>query len=151
MAPSAFVFLDALPLNPNGKIDRKALPPPDGSMPELEEAFIAPRTPVEKTVAEIWAEVLGVGRVGIHDNFFELGGHSLLATQVVSRIRAAFSVELPLRRLFETPTVAGLAVEITKSRVKNGDMADVVAGLESLSDEEAERMLAQENRLTARR
>ena len=143
MVPSAFVFLDALPLTPNGKVDRRALPIPDGSRPELEEAFVAPRTSIEKAVAGIWAEVLGVERVGANDNFFELGGHSLLATQVMSRVHATFRLELPLRTLFETPTVAGLAVEITKGRVKNGDMADVVASLESLSDEEAEQLLAQ--------
>ena len=85
---------------------------PDAQRPELDEAFVACRTPTEELLAEIWAHVLGVQRVGIHDNFFQLGGHSLLATQVVSRIREAFQVEMPLRHLFETPTVAGLAERI---------------------------------------
>jgi acyl-coenzyme A synthetase/AMP-(fatty) acid ligase/acyl carrier protein len=142
MAPSAFVFLDALPLNPNGKIDRKALPPPDGSRPELEEAFVAPRTPVEEALAEIWAEVLGVERIGIRDNFFELGGHSLLATQVVSRIRSGFKIELPLRALFEKPTVVELAEVIEEA---------IVDELEKLTEEEAGQLLAQDNVLTNRR
>ena len=100
----------------NGKVDRRALPPPDGRRPELDVAFVACRTPTEELLAEIWAQVLGVERVGIYDNFFQLGGHSLLATQVVSRIREAFQVEMPLRRLFEAPTVAGLAESIDVGR-----------------------------------
>jgi amino acid adenylation domain-containing protein len=112
MAPSSFVFLDTLPLNPNGKVDRKALPMPDQSRPEQAVLFVPPSTLDEKTIAEIWAKVLKVDRVGIHDNFFDLGGHSLLATQIVSRIREAFAVELPLRSLFEASTVSGLAAAI---------------------------------------
>ena len=112
MMPAAFIVLDAFPLNANGKVDRRALPPFDARRPELDEAFVACRTPTEELLAEIWAHVLGVQRIGIHDNFFQLGGHSLLATQVVSRIREAFKVEMPLRHLFETPTVAGLAERI---------------------------------------
>ena len=109
MVPSAFMFLDSLPLTPNGKLDRKALPAPDQSRPELDDTFAAPRTPVEKILANIWAEVLKLDQVGIHDNFFHLGGHSLLATQLVSRVRDAFKVDLPLRTLFEAPTIQGLA------------------------------------------
>jgi acyl carrier protein len=82
------------------KVDRRALPAPDAARPELEEAFVPPRTPVEEALAGIWEEVFGLEQVGIHDDFFELGGHSLLATQVVSRLRRAFGVELPLRRFF---------------------------------------------------
>ena len=140
MIPSAFVALDALPLNSNGKVDRSALPPPDGGRPELEEAFVAPRTSVEKVLAGIWTEVLKLEKVGIHDNFFELGGHSLLATQVVSRIRAAFQVELPLRSLFEKPTIAELAFAITQSRggtARAEEIDRILADIESLSDEEA--------------
>jgi acyl carrier protein len=142
MVPSSFVFLDSLPLTPNGKVDRRALPIPDGDRPELEEAFVAPRTPVEETLAGIWAEVLGVERVGANDNFFELGGHSLLATQVISRVRSAFQIELPLRTLFESPTVAGLAVQIAKVQAQPEELAVILAHLESLSVEEAQRLLA---------
>src|ERR1043166_7943012 len=109
MIPAAFVFLDSLPLTPNGKVDRKALPVPDQSRRDLERCYQGPQTPTQAMQAEIWAEVLKLKRVGIQDNFFELGGHSLLATQVISRIRRILEVELPLRALFEQPTVAGLA------------------------------------------
>jgi amino acid adenylation domain-containing protein len=109
MIPSAFVFLDSLPLTANGKVDRQALPAPGPSRPDLETAFIEPRTPTEELLAKVWAELLRLEKVGIHDNFFELGGHSLLATQVTSRMRAVFGIEMPLRSLFEHPTIAGLA------------------------------------------
>jgi amino acid adenylation domain-containing protein len=112
MAPSAFVMLDALPLTRNGKVDLKALPAPEGARPELEGNYVAPRTSAEETLAGIWAEVLGLDRVGIHDSFFDLGGHSLLATQVISRVRDAFAVELQLRYIFEAPTIAGLTERI---------------------------------------
>src|SRR5689334_18727578 len=95
MVPSAFVFIDQMPLTPNGKVDRRALPEPDQSRPVLDAAFVAPRTQTEEILASMWAEVLGLTRVGVHDNFFDLGGHSLLATQVVSRVRKLFGVELP--------------------------------------------------------
>jgi acyl carrier protein len=117
------VFLDGLPRTPTGKIDRRALPAPDQSQPELEGECAAPRTPTEESVAKIWAEILKLKKVGIEDNFFELGGHSLLATQVISRLRDAFYFDLPLRMLFEHPTVASLAERIdtllwvTKNRV----------------------------------
>ena len=128
MVPSAFVSLDALPLTPNGKVDRKALPASDGSRPDLESAFVAPRNNVEQVLAEIFGEVLNVARVGVHDNFFALGGHSLLATQVVSRIRVAFQVELPLRALFEAATVAELARGIETMKAGDGDPDDVEEG-----------------------
>ncbi|MFI5916524.1 amino acid adenylation domain-containing protein, partial [Dactylosporangium sp. NPDC051541] len=109
MIPAVFVELAAIPLTGNGKVDRSALPAPDQSRPELEDAFVAPQTPTQEVLAGIWGDVLGVDRVGVHDNFFELGGHSLLATQVISRIRAAFGVELPVAALFDAPSVAGVA------------------------------------------
>jgi amino acid adenylation domain-containing protein len=109
MIPSAFIMLDELPLMTNGKVDRKRLPAPDNVRPELKEKYEAPRNETEKTLAAIWSEVLGVELVGIHDNFFELGGHSLVATRVLSRVNEAFGVELPLRYMFDRPTVAGLA------------------------------------------
>jgi acyl carrier protein len=111
MVPSAFVVLEALPLSPNGKIDRKALPAPEADAVVRGE-YMAPRTPVEEVLAAIWAEVLRLDRVGVEDNFFELGGHSLLAMRVVARIRDVLAVELPLRALFEAPTVGELAQRV---------------------------------------
>ncbi|MHC5933218.1 non-ribosomal peptide synthetase [Nostoc sp.] len=115
MLPSAFVLMDALPLTTNGKVDRRALPAPDQTRPELQETFVAPSTPIQQMLAGIWAQILGLEKVGIHDDFFELGGHSLLATQVISQIRKVFQQELPLRCLFEQPTIARLAKGIEKA------------------------------------
>ena len=98
-----------MPLDPNGKVDRQALPAPEKSDLNLHSSFIAPRTPAEMMLADIWREVLGIERIGAHDNFFELGGHSLLGTRIISRIRDKFQVDLPLLSLFEQPTVAGLS------------------------------------------
>jgi acyl carrier protein len=112
MIPSAFVMLDAFPLTPNGKVDRKALPAPSGLIQVDDENFVPPSTSTEIAITNIWLEVLGLERIGIQDNFFELGGHSLLATQVVSRLRDRFSVELPLRTFFEKATVSTLAKQI---------------------------------------
>ncbi len=114
MIPSCFMVLEALPLTPNGKIDRKALPMPEGGFFSETESFIAPRTPIEELLADLWAEVLGLEQVGIHDNFFDIGGHSLKATQVISRVRDVFSLELPIRCLFEFPTVADLSKRVLK-------------------------------------
>ncbi|MBG1243496.1 non-ribosomal peptide synthetase [Nostoc sp. NZL] len=131
MVPTAFVMLEALPLTPNGKVDRRALPAPDTVRPELDKGFVAPRTPVEDLLAGIWSQVLSIERVGIHDNFFDLGGHSLLATQVMSRLYKAFQIELPLRYLFESPTIAGLAEHI-ETAIRTGSGLTVVP-LESVS------------------
>ncbi len=118
MIPTAWVPLEALPLNPNGKVDRKALPIPDQAKTVSETPYIAPRTPVEEIIVNIWQQVLNVEQVGIEDNFFELGGHSLMATKVVSKIRQSLSVELPLRSLFEHPTVVELAAQLNKVDTK---------------------------------
>jgi acyl carrier protein len=107
--------MDSLPRTPSGKIDRRALPTPDQSRPDLKSVFITPRTPTEEFVARTWADVLKLERVGIHDNFFELGGHSLLATRVVSRLRESLNIEMPLRVLFEHPTVMTVAEYIDTS------------------------------------
>ena len=147
--PSAFVFLDSLPLTPSGKVDRRALPAPNHDPPASADVFVAPRTSTERMIAGIWAEVLGVKQIGIHDNFFDLGGHSLLATQVVSRMQEAFHVKLPLRGLFEKPTIEGLAMIITRNQAeKSGaeELTDMLARIESLSDADAQRLLAQKTK-----
>ncbi|HVH45838.1 MAG TPA: amino acid adenylation domain-containing protein [Labilithrix sp.] len=116
MVPAVVVLLDALPLTPNGKVDRKALPVPELSRDEVERAYVAPSTADQEAMAAIWRDVLGAPRVGITDNFFELGGHSLLATQVMSRVRTSFALNLPLRTLFELPTVAELVEQVAALR-----------------------------------
>jgi hypothetical protein len=109
MVPSSFVWLDELPLSPNGKLDRKALPPHERERRDSQEGASAPRTPVEEILGGIWSELLGVEHISVEDNFFELGGHSLLATRLVSRVREALKVEVPLRGLFESPTLSAFA------------------------------------------
>lgn len=115
MLPAAFMLLESLPTTSSGKINRRALPSPDRTRPQLEEAFKPPRTMTEEKLAAMWVEVLGLERIGIHDNFFELGGHSLLATQIVSRVRDVFRVDLPLRIVFEAPTIAGFSERIEEA------------------------------------
>ncbi len=115
MVPAVVVALGELPRLPNGKLDRAALPAPEQVRPEAAPAYVAPRTPAEEILAGIWSETLGVERAGVHDGFFELGGHSLIATRVIARVREAFRVELSVRKLFEAPTVAGLAAEVERA------------------------------------
>jgi amino acid adenylation domain-containing protein len=121
MIPSAFVFLKTLPLTTNGKIDRQALPKPENLRSHLAVTFVAPRNAIENAIADIWTEVLKLEKVGIHDNFFDLGGHSLLLTQVTSRLYNAFGVELSLRQLFTTPTIAQLSELIAAEQIKQAD------------------------------
>jgi acyl carrier protein len=147
MIPSALVLLDELPLTPGGKIDRRALPAPDQDRRELANVYQTPRTPTEETLAAIWREVLKLDKVGIHDNFFDLGGHSLLATQVVSRIRSALTVELPLRTLFESPTVAEMAIILTENETKpasEAELAQILREVEMITEEEARKVLVDE-------
>ncbi|MCZ8026424.1 MAG: amino acid adenylation domain-containing protein, partial [Microcystis sp. LE19-10.1B] len=120
MIPNAFVILDALPLTANGKIDSRALPPPESSS-EPSDKYVAPRTPIEDILVTVWSEVLKVEKVGINDNFFELGGHSLLATKLVAQIRDRLKVELPLRQLFNSATLAELAQGIEQLKQQKSD------------------------------
>jgi amino acid adenylation domain-containing protein len=145
MIPAAFVTLEALPLTPNAKLDRKALPAPDSARPQLEKQFIAPRTDIEKVLAGIYAELLGVEQVGVADNFFELGGHSLLATQVISRVREFFNVEVPLPWFFKGGTVAELALVVQSFEGNKEQVEKISRALEKLkgmSEEEKRTMLA---------
>ncbi|HXQ70015.1 MAG TPA: methyltransferase, partial [Pyrinomonadaceae bacterium] len=116
MVPASFVILDELPLLPNGKLDRRALPALESVRPDLPQVFVAPRTSIEKSLAGVWSDLLGLPQVGIHDNFFDLGGHSLLTTQLISRVRELFKVELPLREVFQQPTIAALAIAIEQTQ-----------------------------------
>jgi acyl carrier protein len=132
MVPAAVVALPAFPLSPNGKLDLRALPRPTASTPE--SAYRPPRTSLEEQLAGLWAEVLGVKRVGLQDDFFALGGHSLLATRLAARVRSVLEIELPVRALFETPTLAGLAEHIETLRW----MKTTSPPLPGLQDEEYE-------------
>jgi acyl carrier protein len=153
MVPSAFVVLESFPLTPNGKVDRKALPSPDRNSADSAQVYVAPRNDVDEIIAGIWAEILGIRQIGVHDNFFDLGGHSLKATQVVSRLRRAFHSEIPLRHLFEFPTVAELAVAIRaseKQRVANPkDIDRLLTEIEAISEEKAQTLLAEKRALSA--
>ncbi len=145
MLPGAIVIVDEMPRTPSGKIDRAALPDPDLAGAQNNE-HVAPRTPLEEAVAVIWSEVLGVEQLSVEEDFFALGGHSLLATQVVARVRSDFAVDLPLHSLFTYPTVASLAGEIVTmmGASEEDETAALMAELEGMSDEEAQRLLAQD-------
>ncbi len=143
MVPSAFVWLAQFPLTLNGKIDRRALPAPEAGTPAT-GSVVAPRTPVEEMVRTIWAEVLGVETTGVHENFFALGGHSLLATRLVARLQTAFQVKLPLRRLFEQPTIAELAaalIEFEKTPGQVEKIARLRQRIKDMSSDEIQAML----------
>ena len=145
MVPSSFVFLEAMPLMPNGKVDRRTLPAPERTRDEVENVYVAPRNETEERLADISAKLLGVEKVGVHDDFFELGGHSLLATQLISRLRQEFDVEVPLRAIFTAPTVAGLADKIGEMKQeRQGSLAVIsekLGNIERLSQSEVEALL----------
>jgi acyl carrier protein len=137
MVPADFIEIDDLPLTPNGKLNRRALPEPEHRRPDLEVPFVAPATPIEEALAEIWSEVLDVKRVGVHDSFFELGGHSLLATQLISRAEDVFRIKIPLRTLFEGPTISNLALYILQSQlseIHDDELTQLLAELELVSE-----------------
>ncbi|MCP4663439.1 MAG: non-ribosomal peptide synthetase, partial [bacterium] len=138
MVPAAHGFLAALPRLPNGKVDRAALArrTPDRPQPELTGEYVAPRTAIEEVLAGMWAELLGVDEVGVHANFFDLGGHSLLATQLLSWVRDSFDAEVPLRLVFEQPTVAGLAAALLADPAERPRVEKTAELLLELSEEE---------------
>jgi acyl-CoA synthetase (AMP-forming)/AMP-acid ligase II/acyl carrier protein len=112
MVPSGFVSVDSFPLTANGKLDRRALPAPDGARPAMARSYVAPETPVEQTLASIWSEILGVDRIGLDDDFFDLGGHSLLAVKMLSRVLESIDLDLRLPQVFEHSTIRELAATI---------------------------------------
>ena len=149
MRPGSWMILDSLPQMPNGKVDRKALPAPDGERPQVESNFIAPRTPTEELLAGVWCSVLKLEQVGINDNFFELGGHSLLAARVFSELQRKLNIELSLVDIFSAPTIAELADMICEREARHepGDaLISLLSELDHLSDEEASHRLAEELR-----
>jgi acyl carrier protein len=141
MHPSAYVVLEALPLTSNGKLDRHALPAPRYGA--AIDAFVAPRDALENAIGEVWREVLGIEQVGLHSNFIEVGGHSLLATQVVARLSELLQVELPVKRMFEAPTIAELAAEVVSigAGSDESELGRILREVESLSDDEVARQL----------
>jgi amino acid adenylation domain-containing protein len=147
MAPSGFVWMEKMPVSANGKLNKMALPETNEVVVAREKEYVAPSGPVEESLAAIWSEVLGVEKVGTHDNFFELGGHSLLLTKVVSRIRLAFTLELPLRVLFDNPTIKQLGIAIASAQLLEIDSAaasELLEELQQLSSEEIRAMLESE-------
>jgi hypothetical protein len=148
MVPSAFVMLEKMPLTSTGKVDRPALPLPDWAAPELKEEFVAPSRAIEQELAEIWIKVLGVNRVGIHDNFFALGGHSLLATRVMSLVMESFHVRLTLRSLFESPTVALLALAIEQKQLDQEDFTSTRIEALPRGDESLDQLLGEIGQLS---
>jgi len=134
MVPSTFVQLEAFPTTPNRKLDRRALPAPDGARPDLERSYAPPETPIEESLAAAWCEVLGVDRVGRDDDFFDLGGHSLIAVRMLGRVQEQLGVELPLGTVFEYPTVRELAVALTRQllgEAGDDELAELLAEAEA--------------------
>jgi hypothetical protein len=146
LLPAAFVFLEALPLTPGGKVDRRALPRPDGVRPALSSPLVAPRTAAEVALTRIWSDLLGVSPVGIHDNFFDLGGHSLLALRAQARLEAELGRELPVVDLFQFPTIASLAAHLTASPGGAPEGTDGQRGLRGQGRAALRRQLAQQGR-----
>jgi acyl carrier protein len=148
MIPAKFVPSASLPRTPSGKIDRLALPACVPASPTTTTEFVAPRSPLEQEISRLWCEVLGLERVGVNDNFFEIGGHSLIAGQLFARLRKMLKIDLPLRQLYERPTIAALAELIISLQLERGDrqrMAALFARVESMSEEKALLTLGAEN------
>jgi Phosphopantetheine attachment site len=150
MIPSAFVFLDKLPVTGTGKVDRRALTAPSKDRPQLSVSYVAPRNVYEEKLAAIWAEVLGLVEVGVLDNFFHLGGHSLAASRVIARVVQLFPLDLPVKALFESPTVADMARVILENRSQR-DLERLLSDVETISEEEAQRRLEEINSTIAKK
>jgi acyl carrier protein len=153
MIPSTFTELESLPLV-NGKLDRNALPLPERRRPSLSSDWVEPVTETEKRLEQIWRQILDIDGIGIHDNFFDLGGHSLAATRIVSQVIRTFHLELPLQSLFQSPTVAEMAAVIAEhqgERLDEKEMERILTELESLTDEEATQLLAEQSRTVHKR
>jgi acyl carrier protein len=145
--PNIFIHLKRLPLTLNGKVDYRGLPPWREVRQQAHGQYVAPRNPAEEILADIWTQVLEIEQIGIHDNFFALGGHSLLATQVISRIRTQFQVDLPLRTLFEAPTIAEMVAAVLHRQAEQVDsslLAEMLSDLDELTEEELQALLAAE-------
>lgn len=125
MVPSAFVILDSLPTTPNGKVDRKALPAPDNTRPQLDIPYVEARTPIEEKLSEIWSAVLGIEQIGVRDNFLDLGGDSLLATQIVTRIIKTFRIEVPIQALFQSPAIDEMSIVVTQNLAREAQQMDI--------------------------
>jgi acyl carrier protein len=135
-----WIILDSMPLMPNGKVNRRALPDPGKGRPQLTIGYVIPRSDVEILLARIWSEVLAVDQIGIHDNFFDLGGHSLAATRIISQIIEKLQLDRPIKSLFNSPTIAQMATVVAKNRAKRANKAEVARMLqevEAMSDEQA--------------
>ncbi len=146
MIPASFVMLDAFPLMPNGKVDRQAFPAPENRRPRLDTPLVSPRNTLEAKLVQVWAEVLGFDKIGVHDNFFDLGGHSLAATRVILQVIKQFKLEIPLQSLFQSPTVAEMAKIIAAHQgnmLSEKEMESILTELESLSEEEAKKHLSE--------
>jgi acyl carrier protein len=147
MVPSTFMFLESLPLT-NGKLNRSALPTPNCNRPNLTVAYMAPRNDIETKLSRIWREVLAIDEIGVADNFFDLGGHSLAASRVISRVIQTFQLELPVKALFDAPTVAEMAAVIKQNQAKRASDAELAHRLrevEAMTEEEAQKQLAGES------
>jgi acyl carrier protein len=152
MVPSTFVWMDALPLTPSGKLNRRALPAPDSSRLHLDEMYAPPETELQRQIAAVWSQVLGVEKIGLDSNFFNVGGHSLLAMQVISRLNDALNLDIPLRLMFEKPTIRGFAEAVNGIRAaadertgprlvpRREEEADI--NLEQLTDEQVNALLS---------
>jgi hypothetical protein len=141
MVPSVYVMIEALPLTPHGKVDRRALPAPDTVRPELKQPYVAPRTQDEAKLATIWCELLGLERIGVYDNLFELGGHSLLLARLASRIAEVFQVTMPLHMLFDLVTIDAMMLAILERQAETADERRIDEMLDKLAQLSADEVM----------